>query len=300
MNSECAYLIDSSIYFFRYYFSDLPSRVSASGREVSGVLAFTQWLLRFLETQQPALVAACFDESLGSCFRNEIDPEYKANRALPDESLAYELLAIRKVTELLGVPSYSSDRFEADDLIASLAAHARAKGHSVTVVSRDKDLGQVLLGQYDELWDAPKGERISEAEIEAQFGVRAEQIADFLAIIGDPVDNIVGVPGIGKKTAAALLQHFSSWEQLKNRLDELAASKLRGAVRFASLLGEYSELVDINLQLTRLDQDCLDAKDVLLKPQAVQVNEFKTLAEEFNFPPSLLKRAQALHENSSR
>ena len=97
------YLIDSSIYIFRYYFSGRPEHVSRQGREVSTVLAFSQWLMRFLRSQQPAHLACCFDESLSTGFRHQIDSTYKQNRSLPDDALAYELLACKHVASLLGV-----------------------------------------------------------------------------------------------------------------------------------------------------------------------------------------------------
>jgi 5'-3' exonuclease len=295
-----AYLIDCSIYFFRYYFSELPSRLSESGREVSSVLAFTQWLLRFLESENPKYIAACFDESLGTCFRNDIDPDYKANRALPDESLAFELLAIKKVCELMGLPTYASDRYEADDLIASLAHHARAKKYQVSVVSRDKDLGQLLLSEQDELWDAPKGQRLTANDLQSQFGVKPTLIADFLAIVGDPVDNIYGVPGIGKKTAAALLQSYDSWQELKQQLELVAKSDLRGAKRISFLLEEYRDIVDQNLKLTKLHDQCVPEKSATLERGEIQRDALLLLLESFNFPPSIYKRAVALDENYRR
>ena len=206
-------LLDASVYIFRYYFA-MPNRwFSLEGQQpTAAVYGYLSFLLRFLTQQQPMFMAAAYDESLGSCFRNELYADYKTNRALPDEDLMFQLARCQDVTDLLGIHGFASPVYEADDLIGSLAAfwQVRAPKQPLALLTRDKDLGQLLKKPQDFLWDYTdehKQERIDREGIHEKFGVKPEQLADYLALVGDAVDHIPGVPGVGAKTAQVLLEH---------------------------------------------------------------------------------------------
>jgi 5'-3' exonuclease len=233
------YLIDASIYIFRAWFS-LPDRWhTQDGFPLNAVYGYAAFLLDLLEevaAGQEVIIAAAFDESLRTCFRNKLYADYKQSRELPDEALALQLRCCRELTEVLCIASYGGIKYEADDYIGSLARLAREQGLSCCVVSRDKDLGQLLLGPQDTLWDAAGGGRMQRGEFTEKFGVAPEQLADYLALVGDPGDDIPGVPGIGAKTAAQLLQTFGSLDQLRYRFDQLSQSGIRGAARISQNL----------------------------------------------------------------
>ncbi|WP_185231558.1 5'-3' exonuclease [Teredinibacter franksiae] len=247
-----AFLIDASIYIFRYYFALPDNWWAENGYSTSAVYGYSQWLVRFLQTQNPRYVAACFDESLKSCFRNDIYENYKVSRALPDEALAYQLEACKQITELMGVSSYASHRYEADDLIAALAKKCRRKKLGVCVVSRDKDLSQVVQREGDSLWDAPEGEKMNASAVKTKLGVAPHQVAAYLALVGDSSDNIPGVPGVGSKTAGTLLSHFDNWIQLRNNISAIPHLPIRGAASLADKIERHKTQIEMALQLTQL------------------------------------------------
>jgi 5'-3' exonuclease len=242
------------VYIFRAWFSIPDSMTGPHGNPVNALYGYTRFLGDFLEKSLPAHVAVAFDESLTSSYRNEIYPDYKANREPAPEDLKRQFAACREITEALGVPQFSSSRFEADDLIGSLAAFMRGHGMPAVVVSRDKDLAQVIR-EGDEYWDYAGDRRIAYEDIEAEFGVRPERMADFLALTGDKVDNIPGVPGVGKKTASVLLHHFSSIDEIYARLEDVASLKLRGAKGLAARLDEHRDAAYLARELTRIPDD---------------------------------------------
>lgn len=289
------YLIDSSIYIFRYYFSQNNFHESLSGREVGTTLAYFRWLLRFLSKESPEHVAACFDESLGSCFRNEINPLYKSNRTLPDDELAYQLLACKKLTELVGIPSYASSRYEADDLIATLFDYGLAQGMESIVLTRDKDLGQLLQKEIGMFWDYGYDDPIAYDSFTREFGIAPERIPEYLALVGDKADAIDGIKGIGKKTAAALFNAMGAWDQIKKNIAEIASLDIRGAAGVAKKIEGGIALVDENLGLTQLHRRCIDEKNIDLQRKSVRIDELIPMLEEFAVPASMLKSVEALN-----
>ncbi len=215
------HLIDASVYVFRAYFSLPPDMRDGEGNCVHALYGFARFLGDLIERAKPEYLAVAFDASLATSFRNRIYPAYKANRepAPPDLLLQFE--RCRKWCEHLGVAWFDSSEFEADDIIGTLLTRMRAEGLRTTVVTRDKDMAQ-LIGPGDVYWDYSGDIRYHHGEIEERFGVAPERYADYLALTGDAVDNIAGVPGVGPKTAVALMRHFSSLDDLYARLDTVA------------------------------------------------------------------------------
>ncbi|MDX1732855.1 MAG: 5'-3' exonuclease H3TH domain-containing protein [Halioglobus sp.] len=252
-----AWLIDASIYIFRAWFS-LPDRWHTDdGYPLNAVYGYTKFLLDFLESSPDThaagdLVAAAFDESLGSNYRNDIYPDYKSSRVLPDEDLAFQLQACRDVTATLGVKTYGCSRYEADDYLATLARLCARRDISVTVVTRDKDLGQIIARDGDRWWDFAAETLLDANGFEQRFGVRPGQFADYLALVGDPVDDIPGVPGVGARTAAALLGEFGNLGELGRRLHEVGALGIRGAGKLQERLAQHWEQVLLARRLTGL------------------------------------------------
>lgn len=249
---SAVYLVDASVYIFRYYFALPPNWESRSGYSTEAVYGFSNFLLDLL-ARKPGHIACAFDESLGNCFRNDIYPDYKCSRALPDEALAYQLAACREMAEALGIVSYASDRFEADDILATLTGVCVENGVAPVIVTRDKDLGQLLDRGAASLWDFAADQHLGHEEIHNKFGVRPGQIADYLALVGDAIDDIPGVPGIGAKTAARLLAEFDGVDSMIAGADRIATLKIRGAAGLAAKVATYADQIRMARRLAELE-----------------------------------------------
>lgn len=241
MPTTTAYLIDASPYLFRAYFALPETIVDAQGRPAGATRGFIDFLLKILQREDLTHLAVAFDGSLTTSFRNDIDPAYKANRDLPPEELEQQMADCRDAAAALGGAVYVSDRYEADDLIASLCRRVRGQVDRLVVVSSDKDLAQ-LVADDTRLFDFARDRWYDAAAVVEAFGVRPDQVADLLALMGDSVDNIPGVAGIGKKTAVALLDAFDCLETVLSRHHEIEALPLRGAksIRARIVAGEAS------------------------------------------------------------
>lgn len=248
------YLVDASMYVFRAWHSMPNEFHDTDGWPTNAVHGFARFLLELLDRARPQHIAIAFDEALDSCFRNAIYPAYKANRESAPEELRRQFVHCRTLCAALGLAVLAHGEYEADDLIGSAVAASRAHGFRSVIVSADKDLSQ-LLGDHDEQWDFAKGQRWSAAGVPERHGVGAHQIADYLALTGDAVDNIPGVPGIGSKTAAALLGHFGSLDALLERVEEVPFLRLRGAASTAAKLRLHREQALLCRQLTTIALD---------------------------------------------
>lgn len=247
-----AYLIDASIYIFRAWFSVPDSMRGEDGAPVNAVYGFCRFLTEFVERSQAQYVAVAFDESLTQSFRNEIYPQYKMNRELPPKELSDQFKLCRRAAEGAGLFCMAHPRYEADDLIATAALKMRENGHRVVIVSGDKDLAQVLRGS-DFWWDFARNHQLGPPQVKDKFGVPPEAIQDYLGLCGDAVDNIPGVPGVGPKTAAALLQEFGSMDALYERLQDIQYLKIRGAKGLAAKLREHQEKAFLSRQLATVE-----------------------------------------------
>jgi 5'-3' exonuclease len=245
------YLIDASVYIFRAWFSMPPDLRDVDGNPTHAVYGFARFVGDLIERRQPQYLAVAFDESHGHGHRHALFPAYKANREPAPPELKRQFALCREFCRHLGVSEYASHEFEADDLIGTLAARVRAEGLRVTVVTRDKDLSQ-LVGPGDRFWDYSDAAEYAYEEIAARFGVAPERMADYLALTGDAVDNIPGVPGVGPKTAAALMERYASLDALYDDLDAVAYLPLRGASRLPEKLRLHREAAYLARSLTRI------------------------------------------------
>lgn len=289
------HLIDASIYVFRAWYSMPDAFSDPSGRPTNAVYGYARFLCEFLEETGSRHTAVAFDESLASSFRNELYPDYKANREPAPPELERQFAWCKDLTRSLGLPVYVDDRYEADDLIASLAGCWRERGHPVCVVTGDKDLAQLVRGPGDAWWDFARRNRLDADGVVERFGVRPEQIADFLALTGDAVDNIPGVPGIGPKTASALLGHFETLDGLYDRLDELQFLKLRGAKSLIPRLRQHSDTVRMARQLTGLEAviDRVEA-DPAVERRRPDADALDALLDGLGFGQTLRQRLHRL------
>lgn len=248
------YLVDASVYIFRAYFS-LPASIrDKRGEPAQAVYGFTRFLVELLEREQPRYIACAFDESLTTSFRNALYPPYKANRELPPAELERQLKMCRRFAEALGISTFASKRYEADDLIGTLAKRHRARNRPITIVSRDKDLAQ-LVHDGDCFWDYASDLRHDVLTLAQRLGVQPRQVPDLLGLAGDAVDNIPGVRGIGVKTASVLLQNYRNLEALYANLDDVRSLPLRGARGISARLAADRDVAFLSRQLATIRCD---------------------------------------------
>ncbi|WP_454597736.1 DNA polymerase I [Qipengyuania sp. SM2507] len=249
------YLVDGSAYIFRAYHR-LPPLTDPQGTPVGAVYGYTTMLWKLADdldrADGPTHLAVILDKDSKS-FRNEIYPEYKANRPEPPEDLRPQFPLIRDATRAFSLPCIEEQGLEADDLIASYARAAQAQGWDVTIVSSDKDLMQ-LVGERDgariDMLDTMKSQRIYIEEVEAKFGVAPELVGDVLALMGDSVDNIPGIYGVGPKTASKLIAEHGSLTAALDSADGMKTSKLK------ERLIEHRGDAEMSRVLVTLKEDC--------------------------------------------
>lgn len=292
--SAPALLVDASLYVFRAWHSVPDDFTDTSGRPVNAVHGFLRLVLDLLERERPERMALAFDASLQTCFRNRIYPAYKANREPAPESLKYQFEQCMALTRALGLCTLADVEYEADDLIGSLMPSLRDAGHNCVIVSADKDLSQ-LLKPGDCQWDLARDLRWEHHQVRDRYGVEAAQIPDFLGLAGDAVDNIPGVPGVGSKTAAALLDHFGSLDSLLERLGELPFLRLRGAAAHARRIEEHRELALLCRELATIHCGIpLGHAPELCRRGRIDSTEIDRLIGDLRIGPTTRRRIDAL------
>lgn len=287
------HLVDGSLYVCRAWFAQAPDAHDADGQPAHAVHGFARFLLDLLERARPTHLAVAFDESLTTSFRNTIYPDYKANRPPAPADLKRQFDGCRQVALAFGATVLADATYEADDLIGSALATMRRAGFRGVIVSADKDFGQ-LIDIGDEQWDPPRNQRWDSAGVKERLGVRPDQVADFLALTGDAVDNIPGVPGIGAKTAASLLHHFGTLDALLARADEVAFLRTRGAAAAAMRLREHAALARLSRALTGIALDAPVPADAETYRRRDIGDDIDALFERLRFGPLTRKRVLEL------
>jgi len=290
--SKRAYLIDSSIYIFRgwHVFDDAITDID--GNPTNAVYGFTEFLYQLFEQKQPEYIACAFDAHQTNSYRREIFSEYKANRPPAPEELKAQFRYCREFCRAMGIPEFGSNRFEADDIIGTLATRLRKEGFDITIVSADKDLTQLVLGERDAWWDFARGNVLNHKGIEKQFGVTPEKIADMLALAGDKVDNIPGIPGVGYKMASNLLNKYHSVEDILENIKNISKMKFRGSARIQNLVEEHQELLPTNKRLTEIVTDAIfdDHEQHILWQGIPDEDQFHELFDKLNVSDQRRKR----------
>jgi DNA polymerase-1 len=238
------YLIDGSGFIFRAFHA-LPDLTRSDGTHIGAVMGFCNILQKLLNEHEATNIAVIFDAARKT-FRNDIYPEYKAHRPPPPPELVPQFALVREATRAYGIPAIEAPTYEADDLIAAYARAAVAQKQNVRIVSSDKDLMQLIRPGVDML-DPLKSIMIGADEVMAKFGVTPDKVIDVQALAGDSTDNIPGVPGIGVKTAAELINTYGDLETLLNRAGEIKQPKRREA------LLQNADLARISKKLVTLD-----------------------------------------------
>ena len=285
MATNHLYLVDGSGYIFRAYHR-LPPLTNIRGEPVGAVYGYTTMLWKLAEALHkadgPTHMAVILDKS-SKTFRNDLYDKYKAQRPPPPEDLVPQFPMIRDATRAFSLPCIETEGLEADDIIACYAKAALAQGWAVTVVSSDKDLMQLIQPGLD-LYDTMNNRRINAPEVIEKFGVGPESLGDVLALMGDTVDNVPGVPGVGPKTAAKLIVEHGDLEAVLAAAPAMKAGKLRDN------LIEHADMARLSRVLVTLKDDCdlpepLD--DLLLK--GIPEDPLRAFLEHHGFRSLLTK-----------
>ena len=282
------YLVDGYGFVFRAYHS-LPPLSSPDGKPIGAVYGFINMILKLIEehTQPKAdhdyMLAVVLDSG-GKNHRHALFNDYKANRLPPADDLISQFPIIREALSALHIHTLEMPNTEADDIIASYAVQAAQQGHEVTIISADKDLMQLLAYPNIKIHDPLKNKAITTQTVLEKFGVTPSQLTEAFALIGDSSDNIPGVPGIGPKTAADLLNQFSSIENLYQHLDEIKS------VRIKNLLVTNKDTLILSKKLVELKID-LDPTTPLQELFVKEIDKPKVLdfANKFGFKSLISK-----------
>ena len=248
------YLVDGSNFLFRAFHA-MPMMVSSKGVPTGAVRGFASMLLRLIGEHKPTHLAVVFDAG-GKDKRAERFPAYKQNRAECPAELVPQFDLASKLVSAMGVVCLQARDAEADDVIATLARQAERSGEQVVIVSSDKDLMQLCRDGHIQLLDTMKeegrGKLFGEAEVLEKWGVPPKQLGDVLALMGDSSDNLPGIPGVGPKTAAQLIQAFGSLDALIARREEV---NVRGKDKIIAALAAHEAQVRLVRELVTLEED---------------------------------------------
>ena len=288
--SKRLFLIDGSSYIYRAYHALTPLS-NSKGFPTHAIYGVTNMLLKILREKNPEYMAVIFDAK-GPTFRHKESPTYKANRPQMPEDLAQQIPYIKRIVETLGVSVLEKEGYEADDIIATLCKHLANEDINIVIVSGDKDLRQLLSSKVV-MWDSMRNKVLKEEDIVNTYKLSPIRLKEIMALTGDKIDNIPGVPGVGEKTAIKLLQQFGSLDTLLTHLEEVKPERIK-----KSLIAFKDQIVT-NLSLVSLDSNVpiqLSLEDLHLKNQDREA--LRHLFEELEFK-KLLKELTPYQSLSS-
>src|SRR5262245_38313665 len=240
------YLLDTHALIFQMFHA-IPQMNAPDGRPTNAVFGVTRDLIAIHEDIQPTYLLCAFDTAAPT-FRTTLYPDYKAHRPDPSPDLIVQLPIIQTITAAMNIPYLSLDGYEADDIMATVAQAAAKRGIDVTLCTTDKDCRQIICDRV-RMYNLRKKSALDAAALMADWGVRPEQVVDFQALVGDSVDNVPGVQGVGPKTAAKLLQEYGTLDNLVAHADELKQGKLKDNLKQAIATGDLER----SRKLVRLD-----------------------------------------------
>jgi DNA polymerase-1 len=276
------FIVDAMAYIFRAFYSQSSSGVSPDGVPTGASFGFLDFLIRLLSRDNPSHIAVAFDSG-PKTFRNEIYPDYKANRDETPPDLLPQFEHCERLTRALGMPLFKIDNHEADDVIASLAELCREAGHPVTIISGDKDMAQLVTDQV-KVMDPSRNRRFTMRTVPTRFGVRPDQMVDFLSLTGDASDNVPGVRGVGPKTACALLEALDSLDGIYANLSQVPELPIRGAKTLPEKLEAHRREAYLSKELVTLKRDLeLGVAPGDLEYTGAERDECETLFAELGF-----------------
>ena len=252
MTESRVFILDALNYIFRAYYAVPQDITTPAGVPKNAVLGYTRTLLRVLKEQQPEFMVAAFEGPRS--FRRQLYDQYKANRTETPQNLSPQIEYCRRMTEAMGIPTYDADGFEADDVIGTVAMKMWSRGYSTVIISGDKDLSQLVRADVC-VYDMANDMWLDESGVRERFGVEPRQIPDLLALNGDAVDNIPGVPGIGPKTARLILTVCSGVEDLAANDSLIDSVDIRSRTRLLRRILDSMETVRLSRKLATIRCD---------------------------------------------
>ena len=252
MTREPVYVIDALNYIFRAFYGIPPTMTAPSGMHTNAVLGYLRTLLRIIKERKPQYMAAAFEGD--TSFRNEMFPAYKANRTQTPEALVPQIDYCRRITEAIGIPTFRASDYEADDVIGTIAVKMWSQGHPAVIVTGDKDMSQLVCDGI-RVYDLAKEVWLDANGVREKFGVSPAQIPDLLALHGDSVDNIPGVPGVGPKIAQQILSVCSDIEDLVGPAERFQYVAIRGRENVLKRVRDNIEVVRLSRKLATIHCD---------------------------------------------
>jgi 5'-3' exonuclease len=234
------HLFDGHVYIFRAYYS-LPPMEASDGTPCNAAYGFANTLIRYAAVEDPSHIGVCFDAAMTS-FRNELEPQYKAQRSETPDDLEPQFNLCHQISVALGFATFAVDDYEADDLLGTICSEVISRRGRARILTTDKDLCQLV--REDErvvVYDLAKDKTYDADGVREKFGVSPSQIPDYLGLVGDAIDNLPGVPGVGAKSAAAVLKVFDSIEDIPDDFEQWSGVEVRGARRLALKIAEHRE-----------------------------------------------------------
>lgn len=290
-------LVDGSSYLYRAYYA-LPPLSAPDGTPTGAIYGFVRMLLKLISTFNTPYIAVVFDRP-EKTVRHEIYKEYKATRKETPNDLQVQIPKIKEIIKLLGIKILEIPGYEADDIIATLSKKAENRSFEVIIVTPDKDMNQ-LIDQHIKIFNPMKEEIVDTQKVIEKYGVSPQQFIDYLVLVGDSIDNIPGIKGVGPKTAASLLQEFGSIDRilenkdkLKGKLKESFAAVSKEDIQLVRSLVKLHQDIDIPVEIESLKKD---------KPDLIKLKEifeklgFKSLIKEIEKPN--LEKKQTIVQKS--
>ncbi|MCV2886557.1 DNA polymerase I [Aestuariibacter sp. AA17] len=274
-------LVDGSSYLFRA-FHGMPALTNSKGQDTGAIYGVVNMLRSLIKQFQPTHMAVVFDAK-GKTFRDDIYKEYKANRPSMPEELRSQIAPLHEIIKAMGLPIIVEDGVEADDVIGTLARIATERRIPTLISTGDKDMAQ-LVNEHVTLINTMNNQVMDEAGVVDKFGIPPSLIIDFLALKGDKVDNIPGVPGVGDKSALAMLQGIGGIDAIYNNLDSIASLEFRGAKSMAAKMETYEEQARLSYELATIKLDCeFSYTPESLCPSSPDNEALKALFSEYEF-----------------
>ena len=247
--SNNAFLIDATGFVLKYWFS-IPPVKTRNFESISAFLGFSNFVLKFLSNYQPRYITFAFDESLGTCFRNDYYCDYKKNRELAPDELKMQLNLCRQFLDLIGLNNNASKVYEADDILNTMAINARKSKLNNIILTNDKDLFQMVY--KDDIWWNYNDKKYSYEDLKEKLNFSPHNLSDFLGLMGDSVDNIPGAPGLGEKTAMALMGKYKNLENIFLNINDIPNSLGQKYKRFIKIINDNKKIIYLSKKLATL------------------------------------------------
>ena len=270
-----AFLVDSTGFALKYWFS-MPPVKTKNFESIAAFLGFASFVIRLLKNYQPKYISFQFDESLGTCFRNELYPDYKKTRESAPDELKNQLELCRKFLTLMGLDNNASKKYEADDILNTIAQNTRKGGLKNIILTNDKDLYQIIY-KGDVWWDF-KDKKYGYKDLVDKLNFSPQDLSDFLALMGDSVDNIPGAPGLGEKTAMVLMGKYKSLKKIVQNLETIPEELGSKYKRFVKIIKDNQKIIYLSKKLATLEYITDLNKDIAaIERKVLDINGLEAL-----------------------